>query len=258
MVMKRKCALVQNMRGWPLGHSRFMKTIGAVANKINNNSSIVVASLSEMIPGKNRIYLYALESLLTDEWIVVLPKNFDVDTHWRSAINILLIRKSVVDHIESLEIPTSSGNDFSGLYCYIRIYFSGEKEPLYIMSNHHVQLDNSNKPIDYQMKRMNLANDFWNATIAELFEKAARKILFMGDHNAERDNGVNSDKIALVEQFLTDTYVGPDNGITYTDPAGNGHRYDHVFSNFGGVSYIDYEPTTRGYSDHNSLIYSFV
>lgn len=257
----KKNMLIQNMRGWPVSHSRIMRTIEEIAKKVNAQSAICVLALSEMVPGKNRFYIKKLLSLLEQEWELAEPYGYDIDIHWRSAVNIIMVKKGFAKQIESLEIPNMNQNssmDFSGLYCYVKLELPGKTEPLFIMNNHHIQLQNEGKPIAYQLERSMKASVFWEATLAELQRKKNENLLFVGDHNAERGYGVNSDKIALVEQILPDTFCGDrNNAVTYTDPAGNGHRFDHVFSNVGGVSWINVHPTVNGYSDHNSLLYSF-
>ena len=240
-----------NLRGWPLNHQRHLDSINGLVSLVRKEQPAVVG-VQEFVPGKNKWYWNKLKEILPD-YIFFTPLNYDWEAHWRSAINLLLVKreKGISFVNKTLALPNDPELDFSGLYNWLEYTDTdGLKHEIFHM--HAVQLSNDGKPIEYQKMRLKLHNAFWQAVHEQVLVNNNISLIIMGDFNADSTD-VN---IKLIGSVLPDTFRESDSPVlfSYIDPAGNSHRYDHIFAT-SGRSYLDPAPVLAGYSDHAAVIY---
>lgn len=228
---------IQNLRGWPLSHEAFIRTLDKLAETINNNWFEVVA-LSEMIPGKDEFYIKYLMDSLNDPYALVRPV-YDLDTHYRSAVNVILIRQ--VGRLRNASVNTlrmPNDEEFSGLYNYA--FVNG----VAIINCHLIQLFNEDKPVEYQEERRRKAEAFKKAIEEEvsiLLDRGA-KVLVCGDMNSRTYNPSS--------QLRVRTHAA-----TFFDSDGHGHPYDKVITNIPGGTVSLVMDLWPDFSDHRGLVY---
>lgn len=181
-------------------------------------------SLQEIIPGKDRKYLKQL-AFLFPEYYLVEPVAF-TEKNYRSAINILLIKRDQVEEYKTEVITTN--DSYSLLYNYVHVVL--KNGTLLSVINAHIPQtsDFGGKPEWYVQKRFKLHKTFCEDILKQCQTHQKENFILLGDLNETYDSAFIEDIKKIGYHSSTDPKV-----MTY---------YHNMLSPTSAIDYILYSP----------------
>lgn len=131
--------------------------------------------IQEFITGGGK-YLDELYEAFDKKYCVITPPSFDYRTHKRSIVTVTLLKKSMIEKYEVIDI----GNCLPNRTSYVRAYIDGE--PWYIMNCYMVQTANLSGKADWFIsQRKEQKEMLWSEVMEELARQKDSRIIALGD-----------------------------------------------------------------------------
>lgn len=250
-----------NVNGWnhKLSGMNYEDRLNAILDLVADEwyndikAPVYVVALQEICVGKHSKYLKQIEQTLTD-FQLILPYNFD-ESHYKSVINVLLVRKEIVKEIEVFSLVP----DELYMYNYILVHtVFGQR--LRFLNLHMPQLAVfDGRPQWYVQSRFALSNKLWASVLEEVDKYHNNQYFFvLGDMNASF-----SDSNMVKLQFGYNMVNITEKKNTYfNDERGIKSQLDYIFlslptianrSNDIKSALVDLTSYDRKLSDHSIL-----
>lgn len=143
---------------------------------------LICIGIQEFITGDGK-YLDELYEAFGKKYYVITPPSFDYRTHKRSLVTVTLLKKSIVETYEVIDIGHCLPNRIS----YLRAYIDGE--PWYIMNCYMVQTANFSGKADWFIaQRKEQKEMLWSEVMEELAKQKDSRIITLGDFQESSDS----------------------------------------------------------------------